>query len=1782
MSKKFLNGIDVAGLAVMNNGARILNLSNGSGSFLTRGISGDLQARTASEVLTDIHSGTTAQYVRGNGTYATFPTLISAVELSTGTATTERLISAERLKTWVNSLGFLTSLPAHTLGSHSDVTIGTLATTNYLGWNGTAWINRQVSYTELSNVPSTFAPSAHTHSAADITSGTLPVARGGTGATTFTSGNVLVGAGTGAVTTVARSGIDTRTSFPPEAHTLTSHSDVTITSPATNHYISWNGTAWVNTQVSYTQLSNVPTTFAPSAHTHSAADITSGTLPVARGGTGATTFTSGNVLIGAGTGAVTTASRSGIDTRASFPPDAHTLTSHSDVTISSATTGQLLRWSGTAWANWTADFAAGNSAITAVGLTTTTLTLTRAAGNLTATVPTWNQNTTGSAATLTTARTLTIGSTGKTFNGSANVQWTHAEMEVYKQYHYAPMIRVGSWSRIATTVIQRLGGTYLLALNHTRTSVVVNCLLLIRVNHPANSDIIQLSSGSYSQITVRCIPTGDNMHIEVLDTNVGTGDFTYGARLSLISEGDATVFTAYTAGSGTASSSIVTQTGFYKGDIIGNASTVTNGVYTEGNQTINGTKTFSGTVNAATFNATSTTDGGFQGIAADSATAPSYTWTSDLTTGMWRSGTGAIGFTTGGVNRITINSSGISGAGSGLTSLNASNLASGTVPDARLSGTYSGFTHKMDGANTTFTTPNSGSSNTAARTVYGLAEYRSSSSAQVGALVFIAPNNTSTIMYKMEVSGMIYAGGPGFNFEVQGYRTTGTWSNMSLVHKGISAPDVRWGVTPAGHNCLIIGQVGTSWSYPHVVVTRAMFSHTNAADAHCTGWTVAVVTDISTYTNVSAVISPSQITGTSNTSGTVTSVAAGNGMVFTTITGTGTVTMGTPDTLTASTSNGLTASSHTHAITTTSVGAVNTIVQTNASGGTTFTGTVNATTFNATSTTDGGFQGIAADTAAAPSFTWTGALNTGMWHPTTTSIGFTTAGVNKWTINSTGVLESNGAQTIQTSTGNLTIQGSILSTVSGSSIQSRRFVQDASGVPTSNLGAPSVTEMALFQEQFSNKTEFYALANVTFESFNGTVWTDVTSTISETNRRRFLGGDANGTVTIPNGTQRYRITVRNNGTYVFLNALYMYFSTSGNNTQVHISKKRDDGSWIVHTDSSVTVSSWPGHLYLPFSSIPWSLASTASHFNEVRVEFVPTWTHATNALTLNSFQIWGGYPSGKRTIYGVDEFKNVTFPANITGTQIVSTGGNSDNWNTAFGWGNHASVGYLTGTGAAGRVAYWNGTSIQTSDSTFTYSSGLGINVGGFVRLNSSSSTSILDMTGSSVGVIRSASTLRFDTNGVNLRWTMLSTGVLESNGAQTIQTSGTEVLNLQGNGGNVGIFNSTAASRLSVTGEIGSYALSTDSVRGGKIVYGANSSGFLSLGGLQILASRANSNASAGRINFLVSPTASANATTENTYLHAWSIMENGVFQSSGAQTIRTSTGALTLGTAGGNGNIVFTPNGTGSLQSSSTNAVQLRVLRSNNVANSAIETATTDGSTFFGRGNIGNGVFVVKTFNGDLAATANRLFEVTSTGNILALGTVTGNGLGVTNTSNTTGIGLSLYGGATTGMPSYGMVFAGTATFGNHGSVTGDWATYLTMGGATTRGWIFKSGNDSGGNVASISATGVATFAGDVIAFSTSDNRLKDYMEPIGNALDKIKNLIGYRFVWNAKQSIYKTGTRDIGVSAQEVEKIFPELVDTRLNGYKAVKYDKLVAVLIQGVNELQKEIQDLKSRI
>ena len=98
------------------------------------------------------------------------------------------------------------------------------------------------------------------------------------------------------------------------------------------------------------------------------------------------------------------------------------------------------------------------------------------------------------------------------------------------------------------------------------------------------------------------------------------------------------------------------------------------------------------------------------------------------------------------------------------------------------------------------------------------------------------------------------------------------------------------------------------------------------------------------------------------------------------------------------------------------------------------------------------------------------------------------------------------------------------------------------------------------------------------------------------------------------------------------------------------------------------------------------------------------------------------------------------------------------------------------------------------------------------------------------------------------------------------------------------------------------------------------------------------------------------------------------------------------------------------------------------------------------------------------------------------------------------------------------------------------------------------------------------------DVIAYQSSDERLKNNITKISGPLQKINAINGYTFDWDEeKQNIYKG--RDYGVIAQEIERVAPELVNTRDNGYKAVKYEKLVPILIESIKELKREIDELK---
>jgi hypothetical protein len=127
-----------------------------------------------------------------------------------------------------------------------------------------------------------------------------------------------------------------------------------------------------------------------------------------------------------------------------------------------------------------------------------------------------------------------------------------------------------------------------------------------------------------------------------------------------------------------------------------------------------------------------------------------------------------------------------------------------------------------------------------------------------------------------------------------------------------------------------------------------------------------------------------------------------------------------------------------------------------------------------------------------------------------------------------------------------------------------------------------------------------------------------------------------------------------------------------------------------------------------------------------------------------------------------------------------------------------------------------------------------------------------------------------------------------------------------------------------------------------------------------------------------------------------------------------------------------------------------------------------------------------------------------------------------------------------------------------------------------------LVLNGGSLGVNVAIPTTDGVIRAGNDVIAYYSSDERLKENVKPIENAIDKVSKIRGVEFDWIVDKEIHDNEGHDVGVIAQEVEKVLPEVVQTRDNGYKAVKYEKIVSLLIEAVNEQQQQINKLQEKL
>jgi len=97
-------------------------------------------------------------------------------------------------------------------------------------------------------------------------------------------------------------------------------------------------------------------------------------------------------------------------------------------------------------------------------------------------------------------------------------------------------------------------------------------------------------------------------------------------------------------------------------------------------------------------------------------------------------------------------------------------------------------------------------------------------------------------------------------------------------------------------------------------------------------------------------------------------------------------------------------------------------------------------------------------------------------------------------------------------------------------------------------------------------------------------------------------------------------------------------------------------------------------------------------------------------------------------------------------------------------------------------------------------------------------------------------------------------------------------------------------------------------------------------------------------------------------------------------------------------------------------------------------------------------------------------------------------------------------------------------------------------------------------------------------------SDERWKKKIHTISQALDKVSQLRGVRFEWRIDQfkEMNFTAGKQIGVIAQEIEEVVPEIVSSDQQGFKSVDYAKLTALLIEAVKELKDENKAMRNRI
>lgn len=366
------------------NGSGTLYMKQGTGSAIaiatanTNWAAGDItsgtfaDARIAQSNVTQHQAALsiTESQISDLGSYSTVGHAHAASDITSGTFANAR-ISASSVTQHQASLSItesqISDLQAYSLTSHnhtldslSNVTISTVAAGEILKWNGSAWINNTLAEAGISAI-------GHTHAAGDVTSGTFANARISASSVTQHQASLSI--------TESQISDFGSYSLSSHNHTVASLSDVTITTIAAGELLKWNGSGWINNTLAEADIASATTLSSHTGNTSNPHSVTKSQVGLGNVENTALSTWGGSANITTVAAAAVTAHQASLSIAwgqltsvpSTFTPSAHTLDSHSNVTITANSAGEILKWSGTAWINNTlaeADIAAASRTLT--------------------------------------------------------------------------------------------------------------------------------------------------------------------------------------------------------------------------------------------------------------------------------------------------------------------------------------------------------------------------------------------------------------------------------------------------------------------------------------------------------------------------------------------------------------------------------------------------------------------------------------------------------------------------------------------------------------------------------------------------------------------------------------------------------------------------------------------------------------------------------------------------------------------------------------------------------------------------------------------------------------------------------------------------------------------------------------------------------------------------------------------------------------------------------------------------------------------------------------------------------------------------------------------------------------------------------------------------------------------------------------------------------------------------------------------------------------------------